>query len=303
MPVNIPTDYADHLRIGTCSWKYDSWKGLYYDANKTYRANDYLADYARHLNSVEVDQWFWSLFPGGLRLPEPETVRRYADSVPDDFVFTIKAPNALTLTHFYAKQPMQHVDYAGRPNIYFCDADLLGRFLELIAPLGRKLGPIMFQYEFLNRAKMGSRQEFLDLLDRFLSKAPKEFSYGVEARNPDYLSRPFFELLARHQVAYVYIDGYHMPPIGDVFDRHQPATAATCVIRLHGPDRAAIERESGGVWNRIFSPKPEGIRAAARIVRANRRRGVTTFVNVNNHYEGSAPLTIERFLEALRREE
>ena len=29
--INIPEKYKDYLRIGTCSWKYDSWKGLVYN--------------------------------------------------------------------------------------------------------------------------------------------------------------------------------------------------------------------------------------------------------------------------------
>ena len=29
------------------------------------------------------------------------------------------------------------------------------------------------------------------------------------------------------------------------------------------------------------------------------KRGIRTFVNVNNHYEGSAPLTIQRFVRVL----
>ena len=103
MRVRIPLDFVKHLRIGACSWKYDSWKGLYYDEDREYDPYDYLSDYAKFVNTVEIDQWFWSLFPGGLRFPEPETVRQYADSVPDDFVFSIKAPNAITLTHFYKK--------------------------------------------------------------------------------------------------------------------------------------------------------------------------------------------------------
>lgn len=297
--VEVPTAYAPFLRIGTCSWKYDSWKGLYYDETRRYRANDYLADYATHLNSVEVDQWFWSLFPGGLRLPEPKTVQIYADSVPDDFVFTVKAPNALTLTHYYARQPKHHVEFAGRPNIYFCDLDLLNKFLELVEPLGAKLGPIMFQYEFLNRAKMGSLEEFLDVLDPFFSKAPAGFEYAIESRNPNFLGRAFFDFLARHSVDYVYIDGYHMPPIGEVFDRHQPAVGKSAVIRLHGDNRRAIEKETGEIWNRIVAPKDGGLRSAARLVRANKDKNMRTFVNVNNHYEGSAPLTIHRFLGVL----
>jgi len=83
--VKIPAAYRSSLRLGTCSWKYDSWKGLVYDEKKDFRPDDYLADYARLLNTVEIDQWFWSLFPSVVKLPEPETVKRYADSVPPDF--------------------------------------------------------------------------------------------------------------------------------------------------------------------------------------------------------------------------
>jgi hypothetical protein len=66
---DIPVELAHHLRIGTCSWKYDSWKGLVYDPDKKYRPDDYLADYARHFTTVEIDQWFWSLFPSVASLP------------------------------------------------------------------------------------------------------------------------------------------------------------------------------------------------------------------------------------------
>ena len=58
----IPAKFAGHLRIGTCSWKYESWKGLVYEPDKRYRPDDYLRGYARHFNTVEIDQWFWSLF-------------------------------------------------------------------------------------------------------------------------------------------------------------------------------------------------------------------------------------------------
>ena len=38
----IPESYARHLRIGTCSWKYDSWEGLAYDPGWVYRPEDYV---------------------------------------------------------------------------------------------------------------------------------------------------------------------------------------------------------------------------------------------------------------------
>jgi uncharacterized protein YecE (DUF72 family) len=297
----IPKRFAEHLRIGTCSWKYDSWKGLYYDAAKRYKPDDYLSDYARQLNSVEVDQWFWSLFPGGLRLPDTRSVRKYADAVPNDFVFTVKAPNALTLTHYYSKQPPQHAGFASRPNEHFLSNDLLNRFLERLAPLGKKLGPVMFQFEYLNQKKMPSKEAFFERFDAFIDRAPKGYQYAIETRNPNYLSRDFFEFLRDREIGYVYIEGYYMPPVRQVFEKFHPSSADHSVVRLHGGDRLEIEETTGEIWNRIVAPKPDGIEAAAQIVVDNTLRGVRTFLNVNNHFEGSAPLTIQRFLDVLRK--
>ncbi|MEW5900071.1 MAG: DUF72 domain-containing protein [Acidobacteriota bacterium] len=299
----IPARYAPYLRVGTCSWKFDSWKGLLYGEGKDYRSDDYLSDYARHLNSVEVDQWFWSLYPGGVRLPEMRVVRQYADAVPDDFVFTVKAPNALTLTHFYAKQPAAYAAHAGKPNSHFLSQDLLRQFLERLAPLGRKLGPIMFQFEYLNREKMPSGEAFSERLQEFIGRAPQGFQYAVETRNPNYLGPAFLDCLRGLRLGFVYLEGYYMPPIKEVFAKYDPLTADFSIIRLHGGDRQEIERQSGGVWDRLITPKPESVRAAVDIVRANARRRSLTYVNVNNHLEGSAPLTILRLLQALRGEE
>lgn len=297
--VHIPQEFKGLLRIGTCSWKYDSWKGLVYEQGRRYRSDDYLADYARSFDSVEVDQWFWSLFPGQVRLPEPRTVRLYEKSVPAGFSFTVKAPNALTLTHFYAKQPPGSAAVAGQPNPHFLDQALLREFLDRLSPLGDKLGPVMFQFEYLNKQKMAAKEVFFERFGEFVGKAPAGFEYAVEIRNPNYYSPAFFEFLKKSGLGFVYLDGYYMPPIGQVFERFKPKTVDFQVIRLHGGDRLEIEGETGECWNRIVAPKPEGLKAAAKIVRANARNKVLTYLNLNNHYEGSAPLTAGRFLEVL----
>lgn len=299
MAVNIPRKLAPYLRIGTCSWKYDSWKGLYYDRNKSYKPNDYLYDYAAHLNSVEVDQWFWSLFPGGIKMPDPATVALYAESVPDDFVFSVKAPNSITLTHYYSRQPKGYDSFAGKKNPGFLDAELLERFLESLAPMGSKLGPIMFQFEYLNKNKMPSLQAFTDCFHTFMERAPGQYQYAVEIRNPNYLSDTFFSFLKAHRLGFVYLDGYYMPPIGEVFEKFKPVDLEFLVIRLHGGDRKEIEQATQGQWNSLAAPKPEGLYAAARIVSENVKRKKMTYLNVNNHFEGSAPLSIERFLKEL----
>jgi uncharacterized protein YecE (DUF72 family) len=64
------------LRLGTCSWKYPSWAGLVYSAP---RGINYLEEYARRYDTVEVDQWFWSLFEGSdPRLPSDDELASIA---------------------------------------------------------------------------------------------------------------------------------------------------------------------------------------------------------------------------------
>jgi uncharacterized protein YecE (DUF72 family) len=77
-----------------------------------------------------------------------------------------------------------------------------------------------------------------------------------------------------------------------------PATSS--IIRLLGPDRPGIEKETGGEWNQIVEPKDEGLETTADIVRQNVASDLDTYVNVNNHYEGSGALTIQRVLDLLR---
>lgn len=297
--LSVPREFRGLLRLGTCSWKYDSWKGLIYDPQRSYRADEYLPDYAQKLDTVEVDQWFWSLFPKSVRLPDLATARLYAESVPDDFIFTLKAPNSLTLTHYYSKQTPQNAALAGKPNPHFLDHGLLCRFLEAISPLKPKLGPIMFQFEYLNKQKMPSKEAFFERFGEFILAAPKGYEYAVEIRNPNYLSPEFFDFLKNRGLGFVYLEGYYLPPIGQIFEKFNPETAAFQVIRLHGGDRLEIEGETGDVWNRIVAPKLAGLKAAAQIVRVSAKKKILTYLNLNNHFEGSAPLSIGRFLNVL----
>ncbi|MDP2303300.1 MAG: DUF72 domain-containing protein [Ignavibacteria bacterium] len=143
------------LRIGTCSWKYDSWKGLVYPELDNI---NFLEEYAKHFNTVEIDQWFWSLFDSGkVVLPKTSVAANYAESVPDDFKFTIKMPNSLTLTHYYKSD---------KPNPNFLNPELYDAFLHGVEPLHDKIGALMFQFEYLNKQKMSGLDEFLK---RFIS--------------------------------------------------------------------------------------------------------------------------------------
>jgi uncharacterized protein YecE (DUF72 family) len=295
--LKIPKKFQDYLRIGTSSWKYDSWKGLVYDPDKKYKPEDYLSDYSQYYNTVEIDQWFWSLFPTGAKLPNKQVVKGYSESVPNDFLFTVKAPNAITLTHYYSKQSKAYKDYANQPNEYFLNVDLLKRFLETLEPMGEKLGPIMYQFEYLNKQKMPSHKAFLDKLHDFLEKTPKGYDYAIECRNPNYLKSAFFEFLSGHHLGCVLLDGYYMPPIEEVISSHNINTAPYTIVRLQGKDRQGMDTKTDKTWNKIVEDRD--IQSLTDYVKDNVDKKILSIVNINNHYEGCAPLTIQRIIESL----
>ena len=281
------------LCIGTCSWKYPSWHGLVYSAP---RGIDYLAEYAQHYSTVEIDQWFWSRFDRGqVSLPRPADVARYRAAVPDDFSFTVKAPNSVTLTHLYGKKTDPLV-----ANPSFLAPSLLAMFVRLLEPLHDVLGPIMFQFEYLNRRKMASQDDFERQFAAFVKQIPSGYPYALEVRNANYMNAAFYQFLLQRKLIPVLLQGYWMPPVWEVYaaQRALIVQQATVVLRLLGPDRKGIEALAGKEWGQIVAPKDDELPEIVAVVRDLLNEGVNVYVNVNNHYEGSAPLTIRR-LEAL----
>jgi uncharacterized protein YecE (DUF72 family) len=284
------------LRIGTCSWKYDSWQGIIYPDQKPV---NYLQEYSRHYHTVEIDQWFWSLFGvDKVALPSPFMVQEYVESVPRDFKFTIKIPNSITLTHFYKKEK----DDPLTENPHFLSCELFRDFLKSIEPMKAQLGPIMFQFEYLNKQKMPSQKEFQVRFAAFLAEIDRDYQYGVEIRNPNYLNENYFRFLQDNEVGHVFLQGYYMPSVAGIYHKFKSFLHGPVVFRLHGPDRSDIEKKSGGNWNKILEPKDAELQDIAGIVCELLERKMDIYVNMNNHYEGSAPLSIKRlqkFMESV----
>jgi uncharacterized protein YecE (DUF72 family) len=282
------------LRIGTCSWKYDSWRGLVYSFKKPI---NYLEEYSKHYSTVEIDQWFWSLFGiDKVSLPSPFTVKEYLESVPKDFKFTIKIPNSITLTHFYRKAKTDPLIV----NPHFLSAELFKNFMELIEPLRDYVGPLMFQFEYLNKQKMGSQQEFQERITVFVEEIERSLSYCLEIRNPNYLNEKYFQFLNDLKLGHVFLQGYYMPPVVQIYQKFGSTIDDTTVIRLHGPDRSDIEKLSGGNWDKILESRDKELTEIAKMVRDLLDRKVNVYVNMNNHYEGSAPLSIKRLEKFLQ---
>ncbi len=289
------------INFGTCSWNYDSWVGLVYSEPQK-RAVDYLPEYAKAYDSVEVDSWFY-------KLPTRQEVQEYAAAVPGDFTFTCKAPRDISLTHFRNDQESA--------NPAFLSVALYEQFLENLEPISGQLGAVILEFEYLNKKKMPSREAFMELLQTFIARVPKQIPLAIECRNGSWLDGTWFAFLHSVGAAPVLSEKQYLPPIADLASVHKDSFGHTVVLRLLGGDRKAIELQTQNRWNEIVDPKPQLPRIAAMLRdlavpsgsdKSGTARGSglsgdppsahpvgrSVLVNVNNHYEGSAPKSIER---------
>jgi uncharacterized protein YecE (DUF72 family) len=147
----------------------------------------------------------------------------------------------------------------------------------------------MFQFEYMNKSKMSGLSELAERFEMFLSKIESPFPLGIEIRNPWYLNKYYFDFLQRNNLSHVYLQGYFMPPIFESFNKFKDKILSPVVIRLHGPDRKGIEEETGGNWNQIVSPKDDELVKVVDMINYFSSKNIDVYLNVNNHYEGSAP--------------
>ena len=282
----------ENLYLGSCSWKYPSWENLVYSSREP---ADFLAEYARKYRSVEVDQWFWSLGKTSYGLPDRATVAQYNAVTPSGFRFTVKCPNTLTVPYAYK---------AGTdPNPWFLDREVCMRFLDCVEQLLPKIGLLMFQFEYLNKEKMESREKFLARLETFFTSLPPGLPYGCEIRNPRWLDASWFDFLRTHNLAPVLLQGYWMDDISLVLHKHASRLGPIACIRLHGDDRKGIEQATGEDWSRIIEPRDRELMTLVPYIARLARQETVRYVNVNNHYEGSAPLTIAKLQSLLDQQE
>jgi uncharacterized protein YecE (DUF72 family) len=214
----------------------------------------------------------------------------YNNSTPDDFKFSIKVPNSITLTHPYKSKEI---------NKNFLSVDLFEAFLDSIDEIKPKVGMLMFQFEYLNKTKMNSQMDFQIKLEEFFSQLNRDWNYGIEIRNPNYLNDIWFTFLNNHNIAHVFLQGYYMPRIYETFEKFSSYFMNGSVIRLHGFDRKGIELKTNKIWNEIVDPQDD-LAKIIEMIKLLLDSKIDLYLNVNNHFEGSAPLTIDKIKSLLK---
>lgn len=186
------------VRIGTAGWTIPGQFASHAPAPGTH-----LERYARVQNCVEINSSFY-------RPHRAATWQRWADSVPDDFRFSVKAPKMITHEAALA-----------------CSADQLKEFLQSVDLLGEKLGPILFQLPPKGVFRLETAERFFNVY-RSMHRGPTVF----EPRHPTWFTRQATELFTRFEIACAAVDP---PPVPEAA---MPAGWPGVVYhRLHGSPR------------------------------------------------------------------
>ncbi|MDX1527584.1 MAG: DUF72 domain-containing protein [Gammaproteobacteria bacterium] len=186
------------IRIGTSGWQYRHWRQTFYPRKLT--VAEWLGYYAGVFDSVEVNASFY-------RLPEVDDIRRWCESVPDEFVFAVKAPRGIT--HF--------------KKLKNCEPQL-NALINRLETFGPRLGPVLFQLP--PRWRCNPRR-----LADFLSMLPRKGRFAFEFRDPSWHCTEVYALLKEHRAAFCIFDlDGHTAPL------ETPGSFA--YLRLHGPGAA-----------------------------------------------------------------
>lgn len=184
------------LWAGTSGFSYPEWRGSFYPADLP--DGDMLRHYGARLRAVEINNTFY-------RMPRSEVLARWAETVPQEFRFVLKASRRIT--------HQARLEDAG---------DAVAYLWKVCAALGERLGPILFQTP--PNLKLD-----LPRLEAFLAALPEGCRAAFELRHPSWADDRTFALLRSGDHAWCVADAEQ----GD--DPPLVATARWIYLRLRRP--------------------------------------------------------------------
>jgi uncharacterized protein YecE (DUF72 family) len=187
--------YLKQVLVGCAGWSVPKNAAAFFPIE-----GSHLQRYAARFNCVEINSSFY-------RSHRAETYARWAETVPNQFRFSVKLPR--TITHY------------GR---LVGVSPLLDAFFEEVGALGEKLGCVLVQLPPSLKLDQSIARRFFSMLHRRCKCA-----VAIEPRHPSWFTAAVDALLIEHKISRVAADPAIVPLAGDPGgDLH------TTYFRLHG---------------------------------------------------------------------
>ena len=176
-------------RVGVGGWTFAPWRGAFYP--KGLAQSRELGFASRRLTTIEINGTFYGS-------QKPASFLKWFEETPDDFVFSLKAPRFAVNRRLLAE--------AGPSIEKF--------FASGVHHLGKKLGPILWQFAPHKKYEPDDFARFMDLLPK--SVEGLKLRHAIEVRHESFLVPGFVALLRRHKAAIVYAHHDEYPEAADV---------------------------------------------------------------------------------------
>ncbi len=181
---------SGEIRAGIGGWTFEPWRGGTFYPKGLAQAKE-LRHASRAVSSIEINGTYYST-------QKPTSFRKWADETPDDFVFAVKAHRLATNRKVLAE--------AG-PSI----ERFIGSGLN---ELGKKLGPILWQFAPFKKFEAEDFEAFLALLPKTLDG--RALRHAVEVRHESFVVPEFVALARKYGAAIVYAHHEKYPAMADV---------------------------------------------------------------------------------------
>jgi len=136
--------------------------------------------YSGRLNTVEINNTFY-------RMPNESVLTSWAEQVPGDFVFALKAPQVIT--------HLKKLRNVSEETKYL---------FRTVSVLDRRLGPVLFQFPKSFRADRPALEDFLALI-------PRNMALAFEFRSPSWLNDEILDLLREKKASLCVADSDENP--------------------------------------------------------------------------------------------
>jgi uncharacterized protein YecE (DUF72 family) len=214
------------VRVGTSGWVYRHWRGVFYPSGL--RTADWLRFYARHFDTVEINNTFY-------RLPSETALSLWREQAPLGFLYAVKASRFLTHRK-KLKDPEEPVE----------------TILGLARRLGDRLGPLLYQLP-------PHWHRDVPRLDHFVGLLPRDLTHVVEFRDPSWCDEEVRAVLARAGVGCCVHDmpGFACPDW---------VTGRAVYVRFHGPGQQRYAGRYDRAFLREWAGRINGYRQAGHDV-------------------------------------
>ncbi len=208
------------VRVGTSSFSEKEWKGPFYPEKIS--PKEMLRFYSGRLSTVEINNTFY-------HMPKRELLQSWEGQVTPEFIFALKAPQVIT--HIKRlKNVFEETEY----------------FFSTLEVLGKKRGPVLFQFPKSFRMDR-------TLLEDFLGIIPGDAACAFEFRSSSWMDEGTLDLLRKKGSSLCIADTDENPASDPLI-----STAGLGYLRLRRSDytdddlKKWAERILGQRWEQAF---------------------------------------------------